>query len=274
MTIQWSLVLFTVLSGCGAGLFACTALDEFRGGAASKVRLPACAVAVALLVVGGIASATHLSHVDRMMAVLAHPTAGIFLEALLLGLLAVCIAVYALLVKREASSGARKALAATGIVLAVAFAFACGVSYMMTSRPVWNTVALPLAYLGTALATGAALYLVLCAALKVDEGDVKKAGVYAAAGGALSLVLTVAFGLVSGTAFGDQAALFWVAVVLCGSAAPAVCGVLVARKSGGALSLGVVALAGALVGSVAVRAVMWLVGTAVANYFGLSLIHI
>ena len=112
-----------------------------------------------------------------MMAVLAHPTAGIFLEALLLGLLAVCIAVYALLVKREASSGARKALAATGIVLAVAFAFACGVSYMMTSRPVWNTVALPLAYLGTALATGAALYLVLCAALKVDEGDVKKAGV-------------------------------------------------------------------------------------------------
>ena len=257
MTIQWSLVLFTVLSGCGAGLFACTALDEFRGGAASKVRLPACAVAVALLVVGGIASATHLSHVDRMMAVLAHPTAGIFLEALLLGLLAVCIAVYALLVKREASSGARKALAATGIVLAVAFAFACGVSYMMTSRPVWNTVALPLAYLGTALATGAALYLVLCAALKVDEGDVKKAGVYAAAGGALSLVLTVAFGLVSGTAFGDQA--------------PAVCGVLVARKSGGALSLGVVALAGALVGSVAVRAVMWLVGTAVANYFGFAL---
>ena len=182
MTIQWSLVLFTVLSGCGAGLFACTALDEFRGGAASKVRLPACAVAVALLVVGGIASATHLSHVDRMMAVLAHPTAGIFLEALLLGLLAVCIAVYALLVKREASSGARKALAATGIVLAVAFAFACGVSYMMTSRPVWNTVALPLAYLGTALATGAALYLVMCAALKVDEGDVKKAGVYAAPG--------------------------------------------------------------------------------------------
>ena len=252
MTIQWSLVLFTVLSGCGAGLFACTALDEFRGGAASKVRLPACAVAVALLVVGGIASATHLSHVDRMMAVLAHPTAGIFLEALLLGLLAVCIAVYALLVKREASSGARKALAATGIVLAVAFAFACGVSYMMTSRPVWNTVALPLAYLGTALATGAALYLVMCAALKVDEGDVKKAGVYAAAGGALSLVLTVA-------------------VVLCGSAAPAVCGVLVARKSGGALSLGVVALAGALVGSVAVRAVMWLVGTAVANYFGFAL---
>lgn len=271
MTIQWSLVLFTVLSGCGAWLFACTAADEFRGGAAKRVRIPACIGAIALLVVGGIASATHLSHVDRMMAVLAHPTAGIFLEALLLGLLAVCIAAYALLVKREASPTARKALAATGIVLAAAFSFACGVSYMMSSRPVWNTVALPLAYLGTAMASGTALYLVLCAAFKVDDGDVRGAARYAAVGGAVALVLGLAYGVASGIAFGEQAALFWAAVVLCGSAAPTACGVLAARKPGSALALGAVGLAGALVGSIALRAAMWLVGVAVANYFGFAL---
>ena len=271
MTIQWSLVLFTVLSGCGAGLFACTAIDEFRGGAAARVRIPACAVAVVLLMVGGIASATHLSHVDRIMAVLAHPTAGIFLEALLLGLLAACIVVYAVLVKRDASAAARKALAAIGVVLAAAFAFACGVSYMMPSRPVWDTVALPLAYLGTAAASGAALYLVLCAAFKADDAEVGAAARYAAVGGVAALVLTLAYGVASGTAFGEQAVLFWAAVVLCGSAAPAACGVLAARKPGGALALGVVALAGALVGSVALRAAMWLVGTAVANYFGFAL---
>ncbi|WP_270297928.1 DmsC/YnfH family molybdoenzyme membrane anchor subunit [Eggerthella sinensis] len=79
MTIQWSLVLFTVLAGCGAWLFACVAIDEFRG-AAAKVRVPASVAAVVLLAVGGIASATHLSHVDRMMAALAHPAPGIFLE--------------------------------------------------------------------------------------------------------------------------------------------------------------------------------------------------
>ena len=114
MTIQWSLVLFTVLSGCGAGLFARTAPDEFRGGAAPKVRLPACAVAVALLVVGGIASATHLSHVDRRWRcwlILWRASSW----KLCCGLLVACIAVYALLVKREVSSGAAKQLAATGI---------------------------------------------------------------------------------------------------------------------------------------------------------------
>ena len=119
MTIQWSLVLFTVLAGCGAWLCACVAIDEFRG-AAAKVRVPASVAAVVLLAVGGIASATHLSHVDRMMAALAHPAPGIFLEALLLGLLAVCAIVYAVLVARRAGAGARKAVAVAGIVLAAA----------------------------------------------------------------------------------------------------------------------------------------------------------
>ena len=270
MTIQWSLVLFTVLAGCGAWLFACVAIDEFRG-AAAKVRVPASVAAVVLLAVGGIASATHLSHVDRMMAALAHPAPGIFLEALLLGLLAVCAIVYAVLVARRAGAGVRKAVAVAGIVLAVALSFACGSSYMMSSRPVWNTVALPLAYLGTAAASGTALYLVMCAALKVEDGAVKAAGWYAAAGGALALVLSLAYGLVSGVAFGEQAMLFWLAVVACGAVVPAACGWIAARKPEAALAPAVVALAGALVGSVAVRAVMWLVGTAVANYFGFAL---
>ncbi len=271
MAIQWSLVLFTVLSGCGAWLFACTAADEFRGGAAAKVRMPACIAALVLLIVGGIASATHLSHVDRIMAVLAHPTAGIFLEALLLGLLAACIAVYAVLVKRGAASSARKVLAGAGIVLAVTFSFACGVSYMMSSRPLWNTIALPLAYLGTVAATGTALYLAMCAALKVDDAEVRNAGIYTVAGAALALALSLAYGVASGVAFGEQAALYWAAVVLCGAVAPAVCGALAACKPDGALALGVVALAGALAGSIALRAVMWLAGVAVANYFGFAL---
>ncbi|WP_270297929.1 hypothetical protein [Eggerthella sinensis] len=182
-------------------------------------------------------------------------------------------------------AGARKAVAVAGIVLAVAFSFACGSSYMMSSRPAWNTVALPLAYLGTAAASGTALYLVMCAALKagtalylvmcaalkVEDGAVKAAGWYAAAGGALALVLSLAYGLVSGVAFGEQAMLFWLAVVACGAVVPAACGWIAARKPEAALAPAVVALAGALVGSVAVRAVMWLVGTAVVNYFGFAL---
>lgn len=52
---------------------------------------------------------------------------GIFLEALLLGLLAVVAIVFAVLVKRQAGAGVRKALALVGMVLALAFTFSCRV---------------------------------------------------------------------------------------------------------------------------------------------------
>ena len=67
-------------------------------------------LALVLAVVGGIASVTHLSHPDRIMAVLSHPTAGIFLEALLIGLFIAAVAVYVILLKRDASAGAAKRL--------------------------------------------------------------------------------------------------------------------------------------------------------------------
>ena len=71
MEIQWSLVLFTALSGAGAWLVACAGLDAFKG-LAKKTVVPAVVTGIVLIIVGGIASATHLSHVDRIMAVLAH----------------------------------------------------------------------------------------------------------------------------------------------------------------------------------------------------------
>lgn len=84
MEIQWSLVLFTAVAGCGTWASVGVAVDELRGLTERTNRL-ASAVALVLAVVGGIASVTHLSHPDRIMAVLGHPTPGIFLEALQIG---------------------------------------------------------------------------------------------------------------------------------------------------------------------------------------------
>lgn len=69
------------------------AVDELRG-LTQRTNLVASVLALVLAVVGGIASVTHLSHPDRIMAVLSHPTAGIFLEALLIGLFIAAVAVY------------------------------------------------------------------------------------------------------------------------------------------------------------------------------------
>lgn len=269
MAIQWSLVLFTAIAGAGAWLFACVGVSEFKAFGA-KVAWPASIVALVLLVFGGFASLSHLSHPERVFGALGHPTSGIFTEALLVGLTALCVIVYMVLLKRKTDEKARKVLAVAGIVLAVVFTFACGSSYMMASRATWNNVALPLGYLGAAAASGCSLYLLMCAIVK-DDDAIGFAGLAAAGAGAAATVLSLVYGCVSNAAFGSDAPVFWVAVVVCGGLVPAVCGWL-ARKGGDkTLAYAAIACAGGLAGSIAFRAVMWMVGTAVMNCFGITL---
>ena len=234
MDIQWSLVLFTAIASCGTWVSVGVAVDELRG-LTQRTNLTASALALVLAVVGGIASVTHLSHPDRIMAVLSHPTPGIFLEALLIGLFIAAVAVYVILLKRDASAGARKAVAVLAAVIGIVFSFASGYSYMMEARATWNTIALPLGYMGFGAASGLSLYLLLAACKKESVEAVKLAG--------------------------------WETVIL----SPLVCGWLARSKPASAVTMATVAFAGGIIGSIAFRAVMWMVGTAVANYFGIVL---
>lgn len=269
MEIQWSLVLFTALASCGTWLFTGVALDEIRS-LTKQTNWLAALLALVLAVAGGIASVTHLSHPSRIMGVLAHPTPGIFLEALLIGLFVVCVIVYLVLLKREANAGARKAVAITAAIIGIIFSFASGYSYMMDARTTWNTITLPLGYLGFGAASGFALYMMLCAIKKESSEAIKLAGLETTLGGILTLIFGLFFGFVSGAATGSAAAIFWVAIV-CGGAAPALCGLLGRTKADNALTMAGIACAGGIIGSIAFRAVMWMVGTAVANYFGIAL---
>ena len=239
MEIQWSLVLFTALSGAGAWLVACAGLDAFKG-LARKAVVPAVIAGISLIIVGGIASATHLSHVDRIMAVLAHPAPGIFLEALLLGIDVVVAVAFLVLYRRGASEGVLKGLGIVAVAMAAIFSYACGSSYMMSSQLAWNTVALPLGYLGTALAAGTALWYLLCAACKEEASALSFAAI-------------------------------WVGIVVCGGVVPAACGVAGMKKTEGALSLAIVAVVGAFIGAVAYRVLMWTASIALMSLFGVSI---
>lgn len=269
MEIQWSLVLFTAIASCGAWVSVGVAIDEVRG-LTKNTNWLASIVAVVLAVIGGLVSVTHLSHPDRIMAVLGHPTAGIFLEALLIGLFIVAVAVYLIMLKREVSPAVRKVVAIIAAVIGIVFSFASGYSYMMEARVTWNTIALPLGYMGFGAASGLSLYLLLCALKKEAADAVKLAGLETLVGGALALVCGLWFGFASGAATGAAAAVFWVAII-CGGIAPMVCGYLGSKKPAGAVAMAGVAFAGGIIGSVAFRAVMWMVGTAIANYFGIVL---
>ena len=139
---------------------------------------------------------------------------------------------------------------------------------MMASQLAWNTITLPLGYLGTAIPAGAAIWMLVGYYFKESDEAHKVAGVELAVAGAASLVLGAAYGFASGAAFNDQTVLFWIAVVAVGSVVPGVCGILVARSPKLAFSAGVTAMIGGFVGSVSYRVLMWTASVALMALFG------
>jgi DMSO reductase anchor subunit len=270
VSIQWALVLFTAISGLGAWLFVCVGIDEFLGRTKDS-SIPSSIVALLAIVVGAALSITHLSHPTRVLNALSHPTSGIFTEALLAGLLAVVIVIFIVAIRRDASARVRKVLAVTGIVLGVVFSFACGHSYIMASRAAWDTLTLPCVYLGTAAATGTATYLLICSLRKEARPAIAIAAVETVVGGALALVTALVYGLTVGAVTGSSAPLFWAGVILCGGIVPLIGGLTALRKDDAAGSAAILACTGAIIGSVAFRALMWLLGTAHLNFFGITL---
>lgn len=268
MDIQWSLVLFTALTGLGGMMFFFICLNVFLK-KTDKGEFVGSLASVVLLAVGGIASVTHLSHPDRMLNALQHPTSGIFTEAVLVGLLAVCALVFALMVKREMRGGALKAVAVIGMVLGVLMAFMAGQSYIMAAIPAWNTELLPLGYLGTAVAEGAAAYLLLIGLQKADEQALGFYGRMLLVAGAVSLVTTVIYGAVSGAFTGNAVLVYVGGAVLLGGIAPAVCGALAMKAPTNALALAGAGAVCAILGAVAYRCSMWMLGITLYGFFGL-----
>lgn len=251
MAIQWSLVIFTALTGAAGWMFACTACDKLAGRNADKAFITAI-VALVIMVVGGCASVAHLAHPENILEALNRPSSGIFIEAALVGLSSACIAVFAILAKAGSSEGAQKAFAVLGAVFGVALSFMAGHSYMMDAIVTWNNWLLPLAYLCTAVPAGAALYLCFTAKGATAE-SVNVPALLMLVGGVLGAVVSLAYGAMAGFAAAAPA----ICLACVGGVVAAVCGYMIRKKPENTLTLAVVALACACVGAIALRVAMW-----------------
>lgn len=260
MDIQWSLVLFTALTGTAGWLFFFTGLNVFTRRSTSTGFMPG-AVALALAIAGGLASVTHLAHPERMMGALAHPTSGIFTEAVLTGLFALCIVVFLVGLKRNQNAAVRVG-AVGGMVFGVLLSFMAGYSYIMAARAAWFTILLPCGYLATAVPAGAALYGALLPA--DDEGGARFSTRTVIAGGAVAAIGVAAYAAASGSFVGAGAPYAVLALCLAG-VVPVAVGVASMRAPVRALAW--VAFAAALVGAVLYRVMMWIVGTGFYNFF-------
>lgn len=167
MAIQWPLALFTLLAGGAGWLLVWTCVNELTGQVKDPLLRYKELLCVAILaVVGGCCSAMHLSHVDRMLGALSHPTSAIFTEAVMVGLVFLLCIVYMVLAYRQAKPTTLKVVAVIGIILGVIISYATGAGYVMSGRPNWNTPLMPICYAATASAFGSMLYLLFVSTWK------------------------------------------------------------------------------------------------------------
>ncbi len=265
MEIQWSLVLFSALAGTGGWVLTAIAIDEFMGENIGS-HFNAGIAAIALMIVGGICSTTHLSHPERMMGALAHPTSDIFYEAALIGITIILATVFLILTKRRASIGLRKLFAGLAAAVGIVLSFVTGLGYaVMSARYSWNTPLLPLGYLATSVSTGFAAYMLVV--LQHDRrSSIKTSAIGVLAGGIAAVAASIFYAMASGTV-ASHAVVLWGLVVITGGIVPAVLGAFMLKRPESAFGVAAGAAACGLAGSVAFRCFMWMSTVAVADLF-------
>jgi DMSO reductase anchor subunit len=266
METQWALVLFTVIAGTGAWLFAASTLGWLakRGDAPTKLE---CILSFVLLVVGGCTSMLHLKHVDRILEALNHPTSGIFVEAALVGIMCAIVAVYFIMMMRGTGEKAKKVVAGLGMVVGIIFSYACGSSYLMEARAAWMTYALPLSYCTTVAVAGTALNM-LCKVIekKADE-HVSFAGAVEAVMSVLAIVCCIVFLVHARDSISGTEAIAWLVALFAALIVGVAGGVKAYKSPSGTMTLAIVLVVLGVVAAIALRVLMWQTGTPLLNFF-------
>lgn len=295
MDIQWSLVLFTLFNCLAAGTLGAVAVAAILG-KGEKIQMPGLVTAFAALVIGGAASYLHLQTPSRLFGQFANLSSGITRELIMTVVIGI-VMVACFLVLRNKGVVSR-GLGWAALAVSIVFVLVMSDSYLMASRPVWNTFFLPLYYFVQSAVFGCFAALVIAKMTGEDDalGTLLTKSALVSTG-ALALVVAgyvahigAVMGDYAGTSYvvyhvgpftavdassglarmisGDLAALFWGLVVVVGLAIPA--GVLVAKKSAQTASsfasLAGAGLVAALAGGVAFRAILYAIGSTVMKF--------
>ena len=186
MELQWPLIIFTTLIAASAGLFAVQGIYALAG-KGEKAQMPALITSFALLVVGGIAVFFHLEHAERIFNGFGHITSGITQELIFIVIMFIVMVIAFAGLRRNGKMA--KWVAILAIVSAVALVFVMGHSYMMASRPAWNSIWQILSLIGAAAVIGTGIF----AALDAAEEDGKINWLSTIIGSGAGLVTTLIY---------------------------------------------------------------------------------
>ena len=269
--IQWPLVLFSMLAGCGGCCFAFAGVAGALG-ESTTVTLWATGISLVLVVVGAVCSMMHLATPRHAFAAVTHllSFSGISVELIMLGVVSALMVAYGAACLWFDNELVRLVLGMAGALAGVVLAFVTGHGYLISSKPTWNTKKLPLAYTGTALVAGGFLYAVVSVAtggVWAMELPVK-----------LLLAVCAVFSAVTVAAYlghlGMQTAkknptLFWVGIVVCGLVVPLACAaiLLAPLPSLAFVAVAAVGFVAAMAGGLSLRMLMWIVGAGFLFFF-------
>ncbi len=280
MAVQWPLLFFSILIGISGSIMVFIGIGELMG-KFKELRFTPAIIALVLLVIGGCISALHLGHPERALHILGNTTSGLSRELFAVGGLAVATFVYAILVKKEFAKPA-KVFAVIAMILGIALPFIAGASYIMPSRPAWDSVTLPLMYLGTGLGLGF-LMMAALACRKCSEEDAKQAMFFALIAVTIAVIAMIAYIVwlavapwpaadrdIARLISGDLGLYFWLGVVILGIVVPLVCAVIAWKQSDDINRCAAMlwaAFACSALGGVAIRVIMYLMASSVEQFF-------
>jgi anaerobic dimethyl sulfoxide reductase subunit C (anchor subunit) len=286
MSIEWALVFFTLFICLSVGTFLGAVVATEWWGKAAQVRLPGAIVTLVTLGVGGFSSVLHLGHPERLFGALGHPTSGIFAESTMIGLFGLDVLIYLWAMRKGLPDQTRRRIATVGTLPAVMLAFAVGDTYVLSSRPAWDTLILPTLYVVSAAVMGCFSLSLLVAHSKSADAATETAPVVdlatlvaLAVQGVLLIAYLVHLAIApypdetrSATRVlaGNLAPLFWIGLVLIGLLIPFVLTTKFRTKISANLSslasakLGLICV---LVAGVAFRVLMFSLGSSIRHFF-------
>lgn len=278
MAVQWSLLIYSVLVGISIGPFAVMALTGCLD-AHRKVCQWGALLGLVSVALGGVAAFTHLKAPQNVTYLFTNLGSAMGLEMLVTVFTGLVAAVFAVQMWFGLWPQGRRIVAWVGLVAALASVLLIGRMYMLPARPMWNTWLLPLTFLTTSVVSGLLAMFVLTGFLPLEEGE-NRSELLARLGRwtlvalvANAVVVVLYFITATGRAgatgrllTGDLAIGFWLGLVILGIAVPITLIWLGSRPTtrlATARSLAAVSLVLVLVSSIAVRTMIYGLGTVV-----------
>lgn len=221
MSAQWLTVIYSALICFGGGSLAFLGISEATG-MAPKARKAAAIAAALLLLAGGVVFVSSLGKPAAAMAIAANALKGSpkSLEFVTMIACVVAAVVYVVVSIRSESETAPKVIGILCLVLGVLMGILAGNSSAL-GRASWTGIVLPLAWTGSALAFGGALYCSLSAIFKEEDGDLRKLVFIALLGTVVQAAGFIAYGVCTG--FAVDPLLYWLGAVAVGTVVTLLC---------------------------------------------------